>query len=311
MKHNSLVSVIIPTYNRANIVHEAIESVLTQTYADIELVVIDDGSTDATLRQLRKYSDRITVISQDNSGPAAARNLGIMKCHGDLIAFLDSDDIWHTTKIERQVSLLNRADASVSCCLTNIEMRWNDRSITSFDNSWLHPDIDEGIWTNVSEVLVTRFVLFTQAVMIRRLALEKSGLFDASLRILEDADLALRLSSEGPWAFIREPLVVWRETSGSAYQNARRNQRAILQTHIKVLETNIARLTDRTETNLQRIFASELKRTRRQLKAASLRNASSPVATMTGAVLQFTEHCRRCAFRRTPLFPQMKTLRIK
>ncbi len=311
MKHNGLVSVIIPTYNRSNIVHEAIESVLAQTYTDIELVVIDDGSTDDTLLQLRKYDGRITVHSQDNAGPAAARNLGITKCSGDLIAFLDSDDIWHTTKIERQVSLLNRVGTSVPCCLTNIEMRWNDRRITSFDNSWLHPDIDEGIWTNVSEVLATRFVLFNQAVMIRRLALERNGYFDASLRILEDGDLALRLSSAGPWAFISEPLVVWRETSGSAYQNARHNQRAILQTHVRVLETNAARLSDRTEKHLHQIFASELRRTRRQLKAVSLRDASSSVATAAGAVLQFIEHCRRSSFRRSPFFPQMKTVRVK
>jgi hypothetical protein len=190
-------------------------------------------------------------------------------------------------------------------------MRWDGRRITSFDNSWLHPDIEEGIWTNVSEILATRFVLFNQAVMIRRTALDKNGYFDASLRILEDGDLALRLSSEGPWAFIKEPLVVWRETVGSAYQNASRNQQAILQIHIRVLETNVARLAGKSGSHVQRMIASELKRTRRQLKAVSLGSASSPVATATGAVLQFVELCRRGAFRRSPFFPQMKTRQIR
>jgi glycosyltransferase involved in cell wall biosynthesis len=311
MKHNELVSVVIPTFNRSKVVHEAIDSVLTQTYNNIELIIVDDGSTDDTLSQLHRYGDRITVVSQKNGGPAAARNLGILKCNGDLIAFLDSDDVWHTTKIERQISLLSRLDKSVPCCITNIEMRWNDRRITSFDNSWLHTELDEGIWLNVSEVLATRFVLFNQAVMIRRTALEKCGHFDESLRILEDGDLALRLSSEGPWAFIREPLVIWRETAGSAYQNARHDQPAILQAHIKILEANISRSSDSMEERVHELIVSEIKRARRQLKAITLSSTSSPVATMTGALLQCIERCRRYAFLRSPWFPQMKAQRVR
>jgi glycosyltransferase involved in cell wall biosynthesis len=310
MKRNQLVSVVIPTYNRSKIVHEAIDSVLTQTYSNIEVIVVDDGSTDDTLLQLGRYGDKITVINQENAGPAAARNSGIIKCHGELISFLDSDDIWHTTKIERQVSLLNMLDESVPCCITNIEMRWNDRNITSFDNSWLRTELDEGIWINVSEVLATRFVLFNQAVMIRRVALERWGLFDESLRILEDGDLALRLSSAGPWAFIKEPLVIWRETAGSAFQIARHNQEAILQTHIKVLQANIG-LPGNPENRTSSIIASEIKRARRQIKALALSNASSPFAMKTGALLQYLEQCRRYAFLRSPWFPHMKVQRVR
>lgn len=310
MRHSELVSVIIPTYNRATILPEAIDSVLAQTYSDIELIVVDDGSTDDTLTQLRRYENRVSVVTQRNAGPAAARNLGIMKCRGQLISFLDSDDLWHSSKIERQVDLLHRLDNSVPCCITNIEMRWKDRRITSFDNSWLHTDIDEGLWINVSEVLATRFVLFNQAIMIRRTALEKSGCFDESLRILEDGDLALRLSSEGPWAFIREPLVTWRETAGSAYQNAQRDQRLILQTHIKVLEANAPRFAALTETHIRGIIASEVKRAHRQLKAIRLLGTSSPVASVAGTLFQYIEHCRRYAFLRSPWFPHMKAQRV-
>src|SRR4051812_47543003 len=244
MNNIPLVSVIIPTYNRSMIVAEAIDSVLSQTYTNIELLVIDDGSTDDTMQVLRRYGDKVRVITQDNAGPAAARNRGIAAAQGELIAFLDSDDIWSRTKVERQVSLLLLAGTSVPCCLTNIRMQWNDREITSFDNSWLCPSIEEGIWLNVADVLATRFVLFNQAVMIRRQVLDRVGFFDANLRLLEDSDLSLRLSLEGPWAFIREPLVTWRETASSCYQEAKKSACRTQGTLIRVLETNLSRLDD-------------------------------------------------------------------
>src|SRR3954464_15397715 len=89
-----LVSAIIPTYNREHVVGRAVESALRQTYARTEVIVVDDGSTDRTLEALRVYGDRITVITQKNGGPAAARNSGIRASNGQLIAFLDSDDLW-------------------------------------------------------------------------------------------------------------------------------------------------------------------------------------------------------------------------
>src|SRR4051812_26873537 len=102
MNYTSLVSVIIPTYNRANVVSEAVESVLNQTYSKVELIVVDDGSTDDTLEKLRRFGNTITVITQENAGPSAARNAGIANARGDLIAFLDSDDLWLPTNLERQ-----------------------------------------------------------------------------------------------------------------------------------------------------------------------------------------------------------------
>jgi len=114
---NPLVSAIIPTYNRAHVICDAVESILAQTYREIEVIVVDDGSKDDTLPRLKQYGDRIRVVSQANAGPAAARNRGIAVAQGELIAFLDSDDLWLSTKIERQVALLQRAGESVPCCL--------------------------------------------------------------------------------------------------------------------------------------------------------------------------------------------------
>jgi glycosyltransferase involved in cell wall biosynthesis len=101
-----LVSVIMPAYNTARYIREAIDSVLDQDYPSKELIVIDDGSTDGTLEVLRSYGDRITLIEQRNQGSAVARNAGLAAARGECIAFLDSDDIWLPGKLRLQVDHL-------------------------------------------------------------------------------------------------------------------------------------------------------------------------------------------------------------
>src|SRR5882672_407459 len=198
MKSAPLVSVIIPTYNRAAVVGAAIESVLDQTYRDFEVIVVDDGSTDETPATLNRYADRIRVVRQTNAGAAAARNRGIAASRSALIAFQDSDDLWLPHKLERQVALMQRAGPLVPCCLSNIALGPRSKSRTTFDLAQIHSPFEAGLWLNVAEVLATRFVLFNQAVLIRRAALDKVGVFDSGLKYLEDYDLPLRLALEGP-----------------------------------------------------------------------------------------------------------------
>lgn len=115
-----MISVIIPTYNRAQTIERSIKSVLNQTYRDIELIIVDDGSTDNTYDVLKSINDeRMRYIYQENHGACVARNNGINHAKGEYIAFQDSDDIWHKEKLERQVfAIENNKDVDIVCCRT-------------------------------------------------------------------------------------------------------------------------------------------------------------------------------------------------
>jgi glycosyltransferase involved in cell wall biosynthesis len=307
MNTNPLVSAIIPTYNRAHIICEAVESALSQTYPNMEVVVVDDGSKDNTLDLLKKYGDRIRVFSQANAGPAAARNLGIAESRGDLVEFLDSDDIWLPSKTERQVDLLQRAGASVPCCLCNILMKWGAGDRTSFDIAWLRPSVEEGTWLNPDEVLATRAVLFNQGIMIRREVLNKIGSFDASIRYLEDVEYPLRLSLEGPWAFIMTPLVVWRESmTNSVYKNSLRDELCTNECLVEVLETHLARVNKAGRSSRVRgLVNSGLRSARRHLWASRIRQDQSWKAPVAKSV-ETVEHYWNAFYRRSPWYPHME-----
>lgn len=306
MNNQPLVSTIIPTYNRAHIICEAVESALGQTYPNTEIIVVDDGSKDDTLDRLKRYGDRIRIVSQANAGPAAARNRGIEVSRGELVAFLDSDDIWLPEKIQQQVSLLARAGASVPCCLCNILMKWNSGDRASFDIALLKTSAEQGLWLNVDEVLATRSVLFNQGIIIRREVLEKIGGFDEKIRYLEDYEFPLRLSLEGPWAFIKTPLVVWRESmTNSVYKNSLREELCTSECLVEVFEGHLARV-EKTgrQPQLRRSVNRELRRARRQLWAARIAQSNSWGAALAASV-ETIERYRSALFRRSPWFPKM------
>lgn len=312
MSKELLVSTIIPTYNRSRIVVEAIDSILSQTYGNIEIIVVDDGSTDDTLERLRQYGDRIRVLSQQNAGPGIARNRGIAAARGELIAFLDSDDLWLPSKIERQVAQLQTAGKSVPCSLSNIVMRSDKREVTSFDISQLRPDLEEGIWLNVDDVLASRFVLFNQAVVIRRSVLEKIGGFDEGLRFQEDYDLPLRLSLEGPWAFIREPLVIWRESkAGSWYKSSQREEVCCSTCTVRVFEKHLATVRGSYQRkSLVKQVNRGLKKARRELRVVRMKHMKSLGASGIAVLLRNAEMYRNAAFRRSHWFPKMKVQQL-
>jgi glycosyltransferase involved in cell wall biosynthesis len=205
------VSVIIPTYNRASTVHDAVRSALNQTYASIEVIVVDDGSTDDTAARLQTFSSKITILSQKNNGPSLARNHGARHASGEILAFLDSDDVWKPDKIRRQVELMEAYGNLMTCCVCNAEIldRANLRNPDAFGIAGVNSQHEESVWQNPGEVLASRFLLFNQVAAIRRDAFVKVGGYNSRINLLEDHDLALKLASVGGvWGLITSPLVI-------------------------------------------------------------------------------------------------------
>jgi glycosyltransferase involved in cell wall biosynthesis len=301
-----LASVIIPTYNRAELICKTINNIFQQTYSNLELIIVDDGSTDDTRSKLQRYGDRIRVVTQNNSGPAVARNHGVRVARGEIIAFQDSDDLWKPTKLERQVALLQK-DRSIPCCLCNVVLRVvNGREFTSFDDSLVFPQHEEGIWLNAPEVLATRFVLFNQAVAIRREAWEKVGGFDESLKYLEDYDLPLRLSLEGPWAFIREPLVMYGKPSPLGFSHAALKDPIVLKhCELKICERILNKANG--QARVQRHIRRRMGIFRRELRAIELCRAGSwREKAIANCLVKFNRYLL-AGFRRSPWFPRAIT----
>jgi len=198
------VSVIIPTYNRAGLVIRAIESVLSQTYNDYEIIVVDDGSTDNTRELLRqRYGNRIQYIYQTNAGVSAARNTGINASRCELVAFLDSDDIWLPKKLELQIPAMAGPDVVLS--YTNcICGDYPDKDFFSAIGMSFDKDVVE---ISDPPEIVSRPAgtgIVTSTTICRKPALKRIGCFDERMKIYEDVRVQFRLSTEGKFAVISE-----------------------------------------------------------------------------------------------------------
>jgi glycosyltransferase involved in cell wall biosynthesis len=304
----SLVSTIIATFNRSRLVQNAINSVLQQTYSAVEVIVVDDGSTDDTQNILQQYGTKIRVVRQENAGPAAARNHGIQISRGKIITFLDSDDVWLPTYLEAQVRVLQQAGNSIPCSLCNAKLRLRHGETTSFRNALMFPSCVEGIWENPAEVLATRPVLFNQAIAIRREALDRVGLFNPQMRYWVDFDLELRLSLLGPWAFVREPLVIYSgDSEGSLAEESVRNNLVVRQYAIEVRERVLNSLATQDMQVVRDLLRREISQSGRELAATKLANGETLGRRVVGKALLKTARCNRAISRRLPGFPKMKT----
>ena len=203
---NPLVSVIIPTYNRGWILKEAIDSVLSQDFDDIELIVVDDGSTDNTINILDAYALDIIVLRQDNRGVSAARNAGISCASGQLIAFLDSDDLWLPGKMSRQVEFFNSNPDALICQTEELWIR-NGRRVNPKKR---HQKFSGMIFKHCLPLCIVS----PSAVMMKKSLFDKTGRFDESLPACEDYDLWLRVSRKYPVFLIDTPLIVKRGGHG-------------------------------------------------------------------------------------------------
>ncbi len=207
------VSVVVPTYNSADRVTDAIKSVLAQTYTDFEIVVIDDGSTDQTEEALRQFGDRIHYFKQENHGVSAARNAGIRKSRGEYIAFLDSDDFWLPEKLAEQVPVLD-ADREVGLVYSD----WTVMSGETVLQSSYHKNLTPASGYVFDQLIQRGFVL-TSGVVVRRRCLDDVGDFDKSLAIAQDYDLWLRISYRWQIQLVNKCLFTKRSFDGSLSTN--------------------------------------------------------------------------------------------
>ena len=195
------VSVIIPTYNRRELVHEAIASVLAQSFSDFELIVVDDGSEDGTADVVREFLG-VRYVYQPNRGVSAARNRGVSLSRGELIAFLDSDDFWQPRKLEHQVKFFTVHPEAQICQTEEIWLRNGVR----VNPHRKHRKAGGDIFARSLDLCLVS----PSAVMMRRELFERMGGFDESLPACEDYDLWLRVAAVMPVYLIDTPLVIKR-----------------------------------------------------------------------------------------------------
>jgi len=189
------VSVVIPTYNRASMVAEAIESVLSQSYKDLEVIVVDDGSTDNTEDVLRPYFSQITYIKQENRGNAAARNKGLKEAKGVLIAFNDSDDLWVHDKLEKQVGFMDEhPDIDMVCGNGIIFGNTSDAGRLVISQS--RAEFLEKKGVTIKDIFM-KSTIRTPTVVIRKKVIDALDGFDGNLRVCVDGDFSLRLLGSG------------------------------------------------------------------------------------------------------------------
>ncbi|MHB9101381.1 MAG: glycosyltransferase family 2 protein [Sulfuricella sp.] len=225
---HSLISVVIPIYNGSHYLQACIDSALNQTYPQVEIVAVNDGSKDNSMEILKSYGDRIRVIDQANSGQAIARNNGVKASHGELVAFLDQDDVWDDIKLERQAALLKRhSDALATYC----DHRGIDEhgAVTSPTGALYYPRTSGQI---LEHLIRGNFILSASLVMLRRSAFDAAGGFDASQpHWSDDYDLWMRIAARGAFLYQIETLAGYRRhssnTSGSAFEMQAGNAHAL------------------------------------------------------------------------------------
>lgn len=196
------VSVVIPAFNRWRLLAEAIDSVLAQSYRDFELIVVDDGSTDATASELAKLASRLQFFVTERRGVSAARNLGVSQSRGHYIAFLDSDDLWLNSKLERQTRFMDEHPEFHICQTDEIWIRNGVR----VNPSAVHQKPSGDIFSRSLKLCLVS----PSAVMMTKALFERTGGFDEAFPVCEDYDLWLRISAQHQVPLIPNRLTIKR-----------------------------------------------------------------------------------------------------
>lgn len=239
-----LVAVIMPAFNAAATVAEAIDSVLRQTHSHLELVVVDDGSTDRTIARVREIKDpRLRLIAAPHAGPAAARNRGLSACRGEFVAFIDADDVWLSHKLEAQLRTLAEQPqaGAVYGLLDHIDSDGGNRAATS-------RQVAEG-W--ILETLLVWYLIGNGSnLLVRRPLLEAVGGFDETLDAAEDWELSTRLAERCEIACVPTVVGLYRQGPGTLTSQTHRMERGFRQAHRKVFRRVPAPMRRKAELSL-------------------------------------------------------------
>lgn len=218
-----LVSVIIPVYNRKDYIERAVESILEQTYKNIEVIIIDDGSEDGTIEILKKIemkSNKIKVFLQKHKGANAARNLGMEKSKGRFLAFQDSDDEWLPDKLEKQISYMIKNNYSV-CYSSFLLDEFGRKSVIPIDY-----DDRQKYETDLIKVLKCYNVVSTQTLVIDRSIISEVGVFDEEMPRFQDYEYIIRIIQKKKIGYIHEPLVKVYRTPNSISNDSQKEREA-------------------------------------------------------------------------------------
>lgn len=228
-----LLSVIVPTYNCEAFIGDALDSILSQGHAQMEIVIADDGSTDGTLAVVERFGSRVRVFRQANRGPAAARNLAVRESRGDYLAFLDGDDLWLPDKLSAQMAYL-RANPQTKVVYGNW-LVWNtqadgryhaeDLVVPADDDPTLIEDENSG-W--VYPKLLLDSIIHIIAAVIHRSVYERVDGFDESLRTGSDWDFWLRVAQHFPAVKLQKTVAVYRQNPTSVTYAIRRENNGYL-----------------------------------------------------------------------------------
>jgi glycosyltransferase involved in cell wall biosynthesis len=220
------VSVVVPTFDGEAFVGAALESILSQQHQPLEVIVCDDGSTDGTLAILESFGERIRLLRQPNAGVSAARNLAAREARGELLAFLDQDDLWEPEHLRVQVELLGRRP---DCGLAYADSRVIDAADTPHGLRSEHLHFAEG---HIFESLLQGNFIPIETLVMRRDLFRELGGFRTDYTLLEDYELCLRAARRSPAALTRRPLARYRVHG----RNVTYDMEGILREYVRALE---------------------------------------------------------------------------
>lgn len=246
------VSVVIPTYNYADFIGEAIESILAQTYPVSEIIVVDDGSTDETEQVVARFGDKISYIKKENGGVCSARNTGIKNSTGDFVAFFDADDISYPTRIEKQLAKFaeDAETGLVHCGIREIDAQGNSvQQNLEGKEGWVADDM-----------LLLKPVIIGPGgtIMVKREAFQAVGVFDERLEIYEDWEFCYRVARKFKIGFVPEVLLDYHLHGKNSHSNLKKMERSLLIAFKKAFDTkeeSVLRLRRESYGNFYKVLA--------------------------------------------------------